>query len=73
MAQYLDNIDKFYFSRSARFPRQFMDDVAALLDMVTKEMIEMFSQVCKIRIAFVARLRLDKAAKKKDVFSNLHL
>ncbi|CAB4004072.1 Hypothetical predicted protein, partial [Paramuricea clavata] len=44
MAQYLDSIDKFYFSRSRRFPDQFMDDVRALVAMATSEIIEEFSQ-----------------------------
>ncbi|XP_028405418.1 dedicator of cytokinesis protein 7-like [Dendronephthya gigantea] len=44
MAQYLDNIDKFYYPRSSRFPEQFMDDVRALVGMATSEIIEQFSQ-----------------------------
>ena len=39
MAQYLENADKFFYPRKERFHERYLDDVSALVNSVTLEVI----------------------------------
>ena len=39
MAQYLDAADKFFYPRKERFPERYLDDISALVNAVTTEIV----------------------------------
>ena len=46
MAQYLESADKFFYPRKDRFHERYLDDVSALVNSVTSEVIRKQEKVC---------------------------
>ena len=56
MAQYLENADKFFYPRKERFHERYLDDVSALVNTVTQEIIKKQDMVV-IEIAYLSSLK----------------